>query len=68
MIWIRVLGGVLFCLLLIYYFTVVAQAMGVLSMTDEEISIKGLIPFYYWTRLPSSDKPNKKKKQQTLKN
>lgn len=58
MFWFRFLIGIFLFLMFVYYVTVVAQALGVLSMTDEEISLKGLLPFYYWNKLLKKQNPN----------
>lgn len=49
MLWIRLLIGILFFLMLVYYMLVVLQCFGILEFTEESISFKkGIIPFYYW--------------------
>ncbi len=61
MIWIRLLVGVIFFLLLLYYASVVMQNYGVIEFTKRPITFgKGLIPFYYWI---ASSTPKKVKKR-----
>ena len=60
MFWMRLFVGIFVFLLIIYYATVIAQSLGVITFTDEDISpLKGLVPFYYWRGLFKKDKNNK---------
>ncbi len=45
------LSSIISGLLIAYYATVVLQLFGITRITDNELSFKGLIPFYYWFKL-----------------
>lgn len=61
MIWFRLLIGIFVFLLMAYYATVVLQLLGFPFLPDEEITLKGIIPFYYWKKLFSTKKTTSKK-------